>query len=411
MSMIINEQKFIEDNIDKVRDRMTSQLNRFTDKKTTFVKYFHVNNTESMADDGFQNVNRVLGKTSPIRFSSINNFPLLGLETINLDLSDEDEGLNSSYESEAYLLPGTIEPTPHDFFLINYLGKTLLFEVISFSYDSIKSHNFYRINFHLRSINTDIDSLYNQVTEEYECIYTNIGTEENCIIKKEDYDLISKLDKLYEQVTANYSKYFLNTKYNSFIFRKDSLCQIYDVYLNYFITTNGLFNHKFDIETTYTMVEDQSRDFEIEYDKSFYKCLEKRRRDRIKDCPFYLTLVSDRGSIFNYYRDNTVVSVKMGEKPDSESYIPSKLLDALMHLEEKADEEIRDICKNAVYDLVIKYFTNPDLSIFDLKDIGILEVDLEWIDDNDFEAFRLIPIALYIIRKTCEKYLKLEKSL
>lgn len=412
MAFIINEQRFIEDNVSKVKERMTSQLNRFTDKKTTFTKYFHINNMESIVDSGFENVARILGVNSPIRFNSIANFPILGIENIMLDISDEDEGLTTNFDSEGILLPGTIEPTPNDFFLINYLGKDYLFQVTEMSFDTIKSHNFYKINFTLRSIETDVASLYAQVTEEYECIYTNIGTNENCIIKKKDYDLIQRFEELYKEVAENYSKYFYNTKYNSFIFTKNVLCKIYDPYINFFITSNNIFNHKYDIETKYTMIEDCSRDFDKVYDKTFYKCLEKKRKDRLIPLEYYYAFVQDNNSIFKYYRDNTVVTLKFINKPDSVPYIPVELMDILLHAEDKVDTEIDAICQNPVYRTIFSYFNSPsNLDIYSLKAYGLLDCDLEWIDENDFDMFILIPVVLYIIRITCKKYLEIEKTI
>ena len=90
-------------------------------------------------------IDKLLGSESPIRYNKIFNFPLYGIEQIQLQLDEMDEGLNSEYNGEAIILPNTIHPTVDDYFIIDYLEKKYMFRVIKYDYDTIKSNNFYRV--------------------------------------------------------------------------------------------------------------------------------------------------------------------------------------------------------------------------------------------------------------------------
>ena len=118
MATILNEQKMIEDNVFQFEERARSPLIRFTDKTFTPVIYFHINNLKSTTDQGFVDVAELLGDNSPIKFQRIDNFPLYGLEAIMVALQDGDAGIDGSYDGEAYVMPGTIVPSPNDYFLI-----------------------------------------------------------------------------------------------------------------------------------------------------------------------------------------------------------------------------------------------------------------------------------------------------
>ena len=68
------------------------------------------------------------------------------MEAIQLDIDDNEEGLNSSYDGELIILPDTITPYPDDFFILEHKGHNFLFRVTGVNYDTIKSNNFFKIH-------------------------------------------------------------------------------------------------------------------------------------------------------------------------------------------------------------------------------------------------------------------------
>ena len=123
MAYLLNEQSMLENNAFEFENRLNSQVTRFLDKNPTFVTYYHVNVNESTVDEGFRDIEAILSHRSPLRFQKIINFPLYGIEAIVLNLSDNEQGLDTNFEGEAIILPNTIKPLQNDFFIINYVNK------------------------------------------------------------------------------------------------------------------------------------------------------------------------------------------------------------------------------------------------------------------------------------------------
>ena len=206
-----NEQNFVNNNIFKFEERLKTQTTRFLESSPTYTNYFNICQIESQVDLGFSNIENLLGPESPLKYNEIKDFPIYGLEQIQLRLEDTDQGLDSSYEGEAIILPNTIKPTPHDFFIINYVGKDFIFMVISVDYDTIKSNNYYKIEFKVKYIHTDeVDRIRKQVSEQYTCINTNIGTQDKSIIKSDLFELVERLNKFQKDLSERFIMYFFN---------------------------------------------------------------------------------------------------------------------------------------------------------------------------------------------------------
>ena len=166
MAMIIDEKRMVEDNFFKYENRLKSSVSRFLETTPTFVDYYHINNNETTTDTGFKDVASILGFRSPIRFNRIESFPLYGIEQITLQLSEQDQGLDSGYEGEAVIVPGSIKPLPNDLFMIPYLKEPYIFRVTEVNYDNIMPDNYYKISYKLEWLDEDkVINMKNQVKE------------------------------------------------------------------------------------------------------------------------------------------------------------------------------------------------------------------------------------------------------
>ena len=110
MAILINEQKLMDENAFKFENRLNTQVTRFLDKSPVFVTYYHVNADDVTTDGGYKDVEEIYGKNSPLKFKKIDNFPLYGLDTVQLAIQDTDQGLDTDYQGDAVLLPNTIKP-------------------------------------------------------------------------------------------------------------------------------------------------------------------------------------------------------------------------------------------------------------------------------------------------------------
>ena len=83
-----------------------------------------------------------------IKYNEIKNFPVYDFQAVQLAIEEQEEGLDTEFESELTILPNTIKPYPHDFFVLEHKGREFLFEVNEVNYDTIKSHNYYKVTYH-----------------------------------------------------------------------------------------------------------------------------------------------------------------------------------------------------------------------------------------------------------------------
>ena len=94
----------VEKNIFKYEERLKSPIRRFSDKSFVPVTYYHIRGSASTTDVGYGDVEEILGKESPIKFEKIDNLPLYGLDQMVLQLNTEDQGLDSTFESDAIIM-------------------------------------------------------------------------------------------------------------------------------------------------------------------------------------------------------------------------------------------------------------------------------------------------------------------
>lgn len=395
MGSFISDKRFVNENIFLHEKRLESQYTIFFDNKTpTFVTYYHINNINSITDTGLLNVEKVIGTNSPIRFQEIADFPIYGIEQIKLDLNDNEEGLNSSYESDGIILPNTIKPLPNDLFTISYLGKGFIFMVTNVEYDTIKSNNFYKISYTIRHEDS-IDIIKDQILESYTCIFKNIGTDDKCIIRNTEYESLEKLKEWYMNMSEKYRVIFYNNRYNSFLFDEGNY-KIYDKYLTEFINENKLLILDDSYTTLMMANEDYSVRFITEYDTCIYKLLEKQKPKDVYSLKILKFPIGYSDSIFKLYRDNSVRSVLFSETGDS-NYIDDSLV-----------VQIRDnVCTEdtgVLEELIIKHFNNAYHGIYNLN----LEKLLSYTIRYTFHDFIMIPMAMYIISQITSMVMKNE---
>jgi hypothetical protein len=395
MGYLLNEKKMINDNIFLYEERLNSQLSRFLEKSPTFVTYYHINDNESTVDLGFQNIERILGPNSPVRFNEIKDFPIYGIDQIILSLSDELQGVDSSYEGEAIILPNTITPYPNDMFTVNYLDQNYLFMITEVAYDTIKSNNYYKITFTVKSMEQqDKNYLLNQTNDKFHCILDNIGTKEKAIIKSDDLDQLILLNEIYKNIAEYFKVLFFNARYNSFLIRDLENNKIYDKYMTEFINKFELFNEKKNYSTLLLVNEDKSQSLYLEYHNSIYRAIELCDKNLLTNYVYSLVYVSNQYSVFNFYRDRNVRSIILG-KGDT-PYIRTQIIDNI---------------KNAVIDDNENVCVNTIVKFFDKKINTVYDLDREKLKDYmsfmsyDFETFILTPILLYILKYSYNKFM------
>lgn len=414
MGFKFDEKALINNNIFKYEDKLNTQYTRFLDKTPTYVTYYNICTAETTVDLGFSNVEKILGNNSPIRYNEVKNFPIYGMEAIQLMIDDGDEGLNTSYDSELIILPDTIKPYPNDFFIIEHKGNQFLFQVTGVEYDTIKSNNFYKISYSLKYTDPDsVTKILKQVTGQYTCVVDNIGTEDKCIIENDEYELLQRMQIIYQEIVERYKMYFYNTKYNAIIYVDSNKNVIYDRYINEFIQKHGLMYDKETHRSMYLMNQDNSCCFNIEYDQSIFKAYEKRKPKRINKYLFSLTDIVDYSSVFKYYNTQNCQSVRFrngqyeyinagfvtlmisGEFESGQTVMGYEKIQPIYYLQNYIPKVDNVLELTEMEEIIIKYLHDKIESIYSI-DMDKLEDEAFF--DLNWDSFIKIPLLLYALK-------------
>ena len=328
MGYLFDESKFINSNVFQYESRIASQYSRFLGSSPTYVTYYRVNNIESTTDLGFLNVDQVLGKSSPLRFNRVDNLPIYGIEQIVPELDMGEEGMNVDFSGTGILLPNTVIPRPNDFFLIQYLGKSIIFMVTDFKYDTIRSNNYYEINFMLKNINEEKwKQLERQTVDYFTCYVDNIGTEDKVLIRNSDVDTLAELNEVATKIANFYKILFYDKRYNSFLFNQHDSNRLYDRLLTRFVINNNIFAGAKGYETLYLTEEDPSYNIAFEYHNSIYRAIEEARRDLVRPVKYMPSFINQISSVFFFWRDKKIRTTAFDV--GTLDYIRAELIDLL----------------------------------------------------------------------------------
>lgn len=398
MAILIDEQGMVNDSVFEFENKLKSPSVRFIDSTPTFVTYYHINIDETTSDDGFKDVASIVGYRSPIRFNKIENFPLYGLDQIILSLQDTDQGLDTSYESEATILPNTIKPLQQDMFLIPYLNEAYIFMITEIMYDNIRPDNFYRIGFRLEYLDDrKLEQLEKQVFHTYNCILENIGTELKCIIDSDTDIKIKSIKSMYQDMCNTYKSIFYSDKHNCFLGEYKTNQLLYDPYQTSFINRHSLFNQKNDLSTLILTNQFDDNRARIKYEKSLYRFIERQDAKLINPFPFDIYPgVNNIETTFHRWRDDYVYIIDIPPvlSNDSISILSDNFINAVKY-NTGTDSEHAELIK--------RWIRKDEISVYDIP-LNLYE-ELLYLDAN-LEVFFFTPILLYIIKKVLEKEIR-----
>ncbi|WCS68288.1 hypothetical protein Goe21_01780 [Bacillus phage vB_BsuM-Goe21] len=387
MGRFIEEKDVIEKYINNFTST-TKDFSRFIEGSPNFVTYYSKDIMNSMEDQTLQGVMEVIGVESPIKFNKIENFPIYNMEQIDPNLEyDTENGLDTSVESTAIVLPNTLKPLPNDYFLVNYLNKDYLFRISNVETSSIDNKVFYRITYILSGDNLGILE-ERQLTEEYKVVYENIGKEAKSILKTTDFLLLGKIDDAFNILSKQYTKLFYNKFYNTFLFKD----QLYDNMLMKFIQSNNLFiNSKTFLKNIkIEPLLNESMDEFFAYDNSIYSAIEEKSTDNLENLNYTLEEINDSKSIFNLYKNKyNILHISYSESYSSD-LLPLFTSDFIKRI--KTNEPYTD--DNYKINNFIINFLNNALVEEEIVNFITKEKIKETLDN-----YMIIPCILFILKE------------
>ena len=318
-----------------------------------------------------------------------------------MQLQDTDQGLDTSYEGEAIIVPGSIKPLANDYFCIPYLKEPYLFRVTEIMYDSIMPDNYYKIGFKLEYLDdSKIENLENQVQEKYTCILENIGTENNCIISIDTKETLDKIDMMYDDMANTYKSIFYNDRHNCFLGEIGCGQFLYDPLQTQFVNEHQLFNKKHNLQCL--MLTDQFTDPKrrIKYERSIYRFIERRNPSLAKDFSYdtFAGINNRETSFYRWMEKGIYILDNPADLSDNATPIFSN--EFILAIQSNGFTN----SKHA--ELIKRYVRNEKLTIYDIP----LDLHEELLTlDGNMEVFFFTPILMYIIRDIVNDSLSIKK--
>lgn len=398
MGKLINEQEIVQKNVQKHIETSASEYTRYMDSTPTFVTYYQRNTLESTADRGLDNVERYVGGSSPTKFRKIENMPLYGIESLSLDLSREDTGLNTTYEGDATIIPNTIRPYAEDFFVIGYIGRAYLFKLSKVTNDAVRSKPFYKIDFSLFKKLQSVDEVDEQVEGEYTVVFRNIGTEEKAVIEKTDFMTVDYASKIYDKLRERFLKYFYDPQVNVISYDAGPYV-LYNRFLNHFLSENRLLEGNYSYLSSIRLSEEDMAEPQTyeSYRRTIYAALERQSADEMEGQFVYPMSITSRHTAFAHF-GRTFHSVNFVDTEGIE-FFPEAFYGRL-----KMDNPFTDGTGHEVENMVIEYVYGR---------LRLTDEHLETVDKTSFYpgmySYVFIPIILYILKDLQNKLLRTTK--
>ena len=414
MAKFINTQ--YNNTIDKFQTGFKTLLNNpyylFNNSNPSSVIYYKINHTKSCLDEGAKIHYSYIGKDSPIKYNKITDMILFGLEKIQLNLSNDDLGLEAGEISgECFCLPNTIEPSAGDFFVINHIKEKKLFSIDSVNKDTLEDgSNFYKLSYRLEQF--DESEIQNQVVEEYHMVVNNIGSEYSSIIRDDKYYLIKELDDQCTMMKTYYKDLFFNQRVQTFTFEYNWK-NFYDAYMIEFILRNKLMEG----DGEYLYISHQTnldQKFTFNYNRSIFSIFEQKSLDKICSDRSHTVIaeyISDPTTIFqlrmeDYFEVDHMKKLigyySEEQRPDID-ILDKRIIDYIREdnpLTKEYIDEFEDNPEefyNILYgDIFVNYFNNKDITKEDLDIIKNIEYE------DNYLLFYAIPLIIFCI----EYYIK-----
>ena len=237
----------VDANLKSYIAQATEHYARLFNKSPTFVTYYAQNYDSSYADVNLGGAIQLIGPESPIRYTVIKDFPIYGVSEADVSSAyDELKGVVSdSIRGEAFILPGTIEPSENDYFVIDFLDTKLVFRAISANPDRIEGQSFFKVTYSLDPAN--LEDLTKQVDSSYIFELATIGTGASPLIEADTAVVLREMEVLINSHKDSYWRAFYDRSSGVLMMKAEEL-PIHDYAVNLCIKRNaGLSTCRFGI--------------------------------------------------------------------------------------------------------------------------------------------------------------------
>ena len=378
-------------------DLVNNPFYQYNDQKPTICTYYNLDRTYSSLDTGSKLAYDNITTNSPLRFNRIYDLVIYGFNRIQLSSEIDEYGIeNSNITGDCVLIPNNFMPTEGDYFEVDHIkDSTYLFIVTDVQKDTLNDgSNAYKLTYKLE-YHSNIN-LQDLVINNFRAIEVREGTNIKKVVRCEDYDIAKFVDETCVYLKRYFYNLFYNPHVQTFTFEDLTEYRIYDQYMIEFLIRNQVLADGMDTNIIVTHMIPVHNTFTIDYDQSFLRVFETKRKDKLltSDRNLIPDYINAYGSVFSsrfecYYKAKYV---DRPHPPYTTYCLPDELLyDIIDHkLVEKDEDELRpEMWKN----ILVKYFYDEPLDTDEIKSIENLKFDYAK------NAYYIIPLLIFCLEK------------
>ena len=148
--------------------------------------YYSIDAEYSQTIAGYQNIHDFIAVDSTVAFNKVKNMPMAGIDNLLISNQYNDEvGMDVDFESDALILPKTVNPKQNDFFTVSGMLYPTLFVVTDVQQTLVRSNPFVQIHFKVAHMDQDwIDQIDRQVLKTYTCSVSSLGGDKTLLIEE-----------------------------------------------------------------------------------------------------------------------------------------------------------------------------------------------------------------------------------
>ncbi|UAJ16991.1 hypothetical protein UFVDC4_00064 [Staphylococcus phage vB_SauM-UFV_DC4] len=391
----------------------TEKYSKFQAGAPSFVTYYSKDHEKSTSDRSLDNVEEIIGDNSPLKYNKLKDFPLYNVAEMNPTIEwDEEWGTEKDLESEAVILPGTIEPLPDDFIVFQYQSKenatSRIYRVTNVEMSSLENSAYYKIQYQNFNVNTE--DIENQVSNVYRTVFSNIGTDNKSLILEEDFYQVNHSIKYADEFSQIFIDHFYNSSLNTFIYYEDEFSAVastkyIDLNLSRFIYDNNLLVKSSTYLSNILPYKDKNPKNERINQKNYKFSLYEKLKDK-KTLPNVITLNDTKDNFLKMFREK-YKEISFVHK----SIEDTKVLDGLNDFIELSNlTKINEVNEDYQGTKSLTYFDDRyklvSMYMNDEKiEEKILSKVFNYYDDKydmNMEDYVLLPCILFIIKDSIE---------
>lgn len=398
--LVFSEEHLLNGNMFEFENRLRSHMNKYNEGGELLTTYFSQDENSSTVDRGLGDIDHLFGKQAPLRYIRIMNLPLNQFTPTTPENTEESQIEDVSVEGDAVIFPTTIVPKKLDFFIVNHVKMTALFQVTAVQYDTMKVDGYYKIHYRLHSTSKEvIDSLMTQVVRTCYTDLNAIGSNRNPIIEEDNFVLRTKIEKMLCGMIQSYRSMFYDKRHNCFLYEdSDQGIRCFDVCGNDFMAKYAIVNYYNSPEVIVLNSKLKYNRANFEYNNSVYHWIEADCPDRFIQKFHYKLTESEMypESSFCMWRDSDIHVIN-----------PLSIQEARLNTRELSifdDDQLRAFMDKdheptaSDFDLLIWRFINKQNQL-SLSDVPLFIGDALFSSVKHRDVYFYTPIAVYIIRR------------